>query len=78
MSPSLGSYMVRGKMCSREEMTLPSLISSVMVQICVLTWEAGAQGTVGAHGTVETNGTLMAGLHSELQGWAGSLGKESD
>jgi len=35
-----------GCTCSLEEMIFPSLISSVMVRIWVLSWGAGAQGPV--------------------------------
>lgn len=47
-------YSGQGCRCSLEEMTFPSLISSVMVRIWVLTWGAGPQGTAGAQAPVET------------------------
>lgn len=56
-------------MCSLEQMTFPSLISSVMVRIWVPTWEAEEQGML------ETQGTLLEDLLSVAQGWAGSLRK---
>lgn len=65
----VAGYSGQGCMCSLEQMTFPSLISSVMVRIWVPTWEAEVQGML------ETQGTLLEGLLSVAQGWAGSLRK---
>lgn len=53
MSLRRAGYSGQGCRCSLEEMTFPSLISSVMVRIWVLTWGVGPLGPAGAQGPVE-------------------------